>query len=73
MHESGTGPNEAETFAGEDLRELVATAHKEWQAAQDFFQLVCAPDLVDEAISAVEAAQKKYMHLLSLVRQGPSD
>jgi hypothetical protein len=39
-------------------------AREEWLAAQNFFNSVNDPDLVDYAIYGVEAARRKYMYLI---------
>lgn len=51
------------------LLEQVEKAHKEWLEAKNYFQFVSNPDLVDHAIYAIEAAEKKYMYLLKLARE----
>jgi hypothetical protein len=56
-------------MATRDLLEQVQAAHREWQAAQNYFQEVSDPDLVDVAIYHMEAAQRKYMHLVREVRR----
>lgn len=60
---------EQERAAAAELEAQVAAAHREWQAALHHFQMVSEPDLVDHAIFHLEAAQRKYMYLLNLVRQ----
>ncbi len=47
-----------------NLLELVDMAREEWLAAKTYFENVSDPELVDHAIYAVEAAEKKYMYLL---------
>lgn len=42
----------------------VNKAKNEWLAAQNYFDNVSDPDLVDYAIYEIEAARKKYMYLL---------
>lgn len=42
----------------------VIKAKNEWLAAQNYFDNVSDPDLVDYAIYEMEAARKKYMYLL---------
>jgi len=42
----------------------VIQAKNEWLAAQNYFDNVSDPDLVDYAIYEIEAARKKYMYLL---------
>lgn len=42
----------------------VEKAHAEWVAAQNYFENVVEPDLVDYAIYKVEASRRKYMYML---------
>jgi hypothetical protein len=51
-----------------DLQVQVDAAHREWQAAQQYFQMVSEPELVDHAIFTLEAAQRKYMYLFRQLR-----
>lgn len=52
-----------------DLFEMVEDARREWQAALDYFNFVVDPDLVDHAIHAMDAAERKYTFLLKKARQ----
>lgn len=52
-----------------DLQTQIEAAHREWQAAQQHFQMVHEPELVDHAIYQIEAAQRKYMYLLRQLRE----
>ncbi|WP_406677416.1 DUF2508 family protein [Neomoorella carbonis] len=54
----------------EALAEAIREAREEWWAAQRFFAEVTEPDLVDQAIYRLEAAERKYMYLWKLVRSG---
>ncbi|GEA14493.1 MAG: hypothetical protein PWR22_1932 [Moorella sp. (in: firmicutes)] len=54
----------------EVLAEAIREAREEWWAAQRFFAEVTEPDLVDQAIYRLEAAERKYMYLWKLVRSG---
>jgi hypothetical protein len=65
MHGSQPG----HTDPVKDLQAQVDAAHREWQAAQQYFQMVSEPELVDHAIFTLEAAQRKYMYLFRQVRQ----
>lgn len=47
----------------------VEIARKEWHYARDFFNQIEEPELVDHAIYAIEAAEKKYMFLLRQARE----
>lgn len=53
-----------------DLQTQIEAAHREWQAAQQHFQMVHEPALVDHAIYQIETAQRKYMYLLRQLREG---
>lgn len=47
----------------------VKDAHRDWMEAQKRFEWVTDPDLVDQAIYAETAAQKKYQYLLKKARE----
>lgn len=51
-----------------DLHEQIAAAHHEWQTAQQYFQSVSDPALVDHAVHSIIAAEQKYMYLLRKLR-----
>lgn len=55
-----------------DLQQLVNQAHREWQAAEEYFQTVSDPALVDYAIYCLEAAKLKYIYLFRQMRQQQS-
>lgn len=57
-------------FASHDdgLRTDVKRALEEWQAAQNYFENVSDPDLIDFAIYDLEAAKRRYMYMLKKVR-----
>ena len=46
----------------------VRRAYAEWQAAENYFENVADPDLVDFAIYDMEAAKKKYIYMLKRAR-----
>ncbi|MDN5344350.1 MAG: hypothetical protein PWQ18_461 [Clostridia bacterium] len=50
------------------LAEAIKEAREEWLAAQRFFAEVTEPDLVDQAIFRLEAAERRYMYLWKVVR-----
>ncbi len=52
-----------------DFFTLVEEARQEWQAAMSYFNHTAEPDLVDHAIHAMVAAEKKYTFLLKKARQ----
>jgi len=66
----GEPNNTREEMSAEDRAFLyeVRKAREEWQAAQNYFDSVDDPDLVDFAIYEVEAARRKYMYLLKQAR-----
>lgn len=54
------------------LADEIKKAHQDWIKAQEYFECVTDPDLVDHAIFAEEAARKKYVYLLKKAKQGIS-
>lgn len=50
------------------LAVVVEEARVEWSAARRYFEIVSDPDLVDQAIFTLQAAEKKYTYLLKLVK-----
>ncbi|MDI3481122.1 MAG: hypothetical protein PWQ97_777 [Tepidanaerobacteraceae bacterium] len=54
------------------LAEEIKKAHQDWIKAQEYFECVTDPDLVDHAIFTEEAARKKYIYLLKKAKQGIS-
>jgi len=48
---------------------LVEKAKIEWDQAKVFFNEAQDPDLIDHAIFAMEAAERKYMYLLKEARK----
>lgn len=51
------------------LKEEARRALAAWKAAEEFLNHASAPALVDFAIYDLEAAKKKYLYLLGLLRQ----
>ena len=51
---------------------LVEQAKQEWQDAKKRFNEVSDPDLVDYAIYALEAAERRYIYLLKKARESYS-
>jgi hypothetical protein len=47
----------------------VHRAYSEWQAAENYFDNVDDPDLIDFAIYDMEAAKKKYSYMLRKARE----
>jgi len=52
----------------EDFYHHILEAKEEWNHAQNFFENVSDPDLVDYAIYRLEAARIKYRYLLKQAR-----
>ena len=44
--------------------EIINDAQREWQEAQNYFNNVSDPELVDHASYLLQAAERKYMYLL---------
>lgn len=51
------------------LTTLVVKAHRDWLEAQALFNEVKEPDLIDHAIYAMEATERKYMFLLKQAKK----
>lgn len=47
----------------------VKRAYAIWQAAQNYFDNVADPDLIDFAIYDMEAAKKRYVYMLKKARE----
>jgi hypothetical protein len=58
-----------ESGSDDDLYHQVNAAHREWLTAQQYFQCVSEPDLVDYAVQSITAAEQKYTSLLRRVRE----
>ena len=48
---------------------LIEEAKKDWQEARAYFNTVTEPELVDHAIYALGAAEKRYVYLLKKARE----
>ncbi|MGE5599698.1 MAG: YaaL family protein [Bacteroidota bacterium] len=59
---------EKEADAGSTLESAVESARNDWLNARRYFECVSEPDLVDQAIYSMEAAERKYMYLLRLAK-----
>ena len=55
---------------GGDYLDTVRQALAAYRDAQNYFENVTNPDLVDYAIYDMEAARKRYVYLLKMDRQG---
>ena len=53
----------------DDYTDEARKAYADWQAAENYFDNVADPDLVDFAIYDIEAAKKKYVYLLRKARE----
>lgn len=51
-----------------DLERAVEDARNEWTNARRHFDFVSEPELIDQAIFSMEAAERKYMYLLRLAK-----
>lgn len=51
------------------LVDLIDMAHREWEEARALFEEVKEPELVDHAIYAMEAAERKYVYLLKIAKK----
>lgn len=47
----------------------VKKAYADWQAAENYFDNVDDPDLIDYAIYDIAAAKKKYVYMLKKARE----
>ena len=63
-------PVECELAKEYPLITLVEKARIEWEEAQALFNEVKEPELVDHAIYAMEATERKYIYLLKEARKG---
>lgn len=52
-----------------ELVGIVKRAHEDWLEAEQFFQSVSEPDLVDHAIYRVEAAKARYIYLVKKAKE----
>lgn len=57
---------EEETFS---LVEAIGRAKQDWEAAKMLFREVTEPELVDFAIFQMEAAERRFIHLLRRARE----
>ncbi|QZY55713.1 DUF2508 family protein [Crassaminicella profunda] len=47
----------------------IKSALREWKNAENIFQFVTSPDLIDHAIYRIEAAKLRYIHLIKLAKK----
>ncbi|MBC7344580.1 MAG: DUF2508 family protein [Clostridia bacterium] len=48
---------------------MVAEARKQWLYTQKMFEEVTEPDLIDQLIYEMQAAERRYAHLLKKARE----
>jgi len=51
-----------------DYRAEIKKAYDDWRGAQNYFENVSDPDLIDFAIYDLEAAKRRYVYMLKKVR-----
>ncbi|RQD73253.1 MAG: DUF2508 family protein [Candidatus Syntrophonatronum acetioxidans] len=61
--------NSVSSAKEEELWEIIEQARLEWKRAEEFFNWVEDPELVDHAVYALGAAEKKYTYLLKKARK----
>lgn len=73
MHGTRVKPPENGEFAFSAVSEYTGDALKaldEWHAAENFFNSIDDPDLVEYALYELEAARRKYEYLMRKLRSG---
>lgn len=66
-------PGELSAGIPRELAQLVEKARREWLAARNAFDFVTEPELVDHAIFAMQAAERRYVYLLKLAARTCAD
>jgi len=51
------------------LAEVIDQARRDWLYAQNYYNTVTDPDLIDYALFLTKAYERRYMYLLRKVRQ----
>jgi hypothetical protein len=51
-----------------DYRAEIKKAYDDWRGAQNYFENVSDPELIDFAIYDLEAAKRRYVYMLRKVR-----
>ncbi len=54
------------------LQDEIKEAHQKWVNAQQYFNSVSEPELIDHASYLLQAARTKYMYLLNKVKERQS-
>jgi KaiC/GvpD/RAD55 family RecA-like ATPase len=52
-----------------DLVAQIEEAKREWLHARSFFDAVTDPDLIDYAIYSMQAAERRYVYMLKLLKE----
>ena len=60
---------EEEVDENQNFINIINKAHEEWRNAEQLFQNVSDPDLIDHAIYKVEAARSRYVYLLKKAKE----
>ncbi|MBM7615564.1 YaaL family protein [Alkaliphilus hydrothermalis] len=60
---------EEEVDENQEFVNIINKAHEEWRNAEQLFQNVSDPDLIDHAIYKVEAARSRYVYLLKKAKE----
>lgn len=55
------------------IYEQVKQALQEWRQSRELFNSVSDPDLIDHAVYAMEASERRYIYLLKKAREGRKD
>lgn len=57
------------TNENKDVLEAIYRAKEEWQRANEYFNMVHDPELIDYAIYTLDAARARYEYLLSQAKK----
>lgn len=69
VYERVSSINTEEKDENKEFVNLVNNAQHEWRTAEQFFENVSDPDLIDYAIYKVEAAKSRYRYLLKKAKE----
>ena len=73
LYESIFPSEERPAAQPKDYFTIVEEARQDWQGARKRFEQISDPDLVDHAIYALEAAERRYVYLLKKAREEGAD
>ncbi len=65
---SDSEKKESDGVGNQELIQSLYEAMREWNIAQQYFDSVSDPELVDYAVYSLEASKKKYTYLLKKAR-----